>query len=81
MVGVAVRDGDGVEARDAARPEIGRDDVFAEVELRAAGTDGASGIDEQSVPLRGDEQRGIAFTHVDRGHLQDSGMECAALRG
>ena len=42
--------GDGVEAGDAASPEVGRHDVFAEIELRAAGADGASGIDQQGSP-------------------------------
>ncbi len=81
-------DGDGVEARDAARPEIGRNDVFAEVELRAAGADGASGIDQQGAALRGDEQGGVAFADVDRSDFQNSGMrvrgggdECESERG
>jgi len=45
-----VSDGNGVEAGDAAGPEIRGDDVFAEIELRAAGTDGASSIDKQVRP-------------------------------
>ena len=66
---MAVGDGDRVEARETARPEIGRDNVFAEVELRASGTDRASGIDQQGAALRGNEQDGIAFTDVDRSHF------------
>jgi hypothetical protein len=57
--------GEGVEARDAARPQIRGDDVFAKVELRAARTDEASGIDQQGAVLPGDEQTGIALAHVD----------------
>ena len=53
VVGVAVGDGDSVETRDAACPQIGGDDVFAEVELRTAGTDGSAGIDEQACGLAG----------------------------
>jgi hypothetical protein len=72
---MTVGDRDRVEARDAARPQIGRDNVFAEVELRAAGAEGASGIDQQGAALRRDEQRGVAFAHVDRGDLQESGAD------
>ena len=67
-------DGDCVEAGDAARPKVGRDDVFAEVELRAAGADGSSRIDQQGTALRRDQQRGITLAHVDRSYLQYSRM-------
>ncbi|MGA2946796.1 MAG: hypothetical protein WBP65_05220 [Candidatus Sulfotelmatobacter sp.] len=42
---------DGVEAGDTARPEVRRDHVFAEVELRSTAPDGASGINQQSAAL------------------------------
>jgi len=69
---MTMRDCDHIKARDTARPEIGSDDIFAEVELGAAGPDGASGIDQQRAALRCYEQGGIAFADVDRSHLQDS---------
>jgi hypothetical protein len=62
---MAVSDGDDVEARDAARPKIGRDDVLAEVELRPAAADEASSIDQQGAALRGNQQDGIALAHIN----------------
>ena len=67
-------DGNRVEMRDAASPEVGRDDVFAEIELRTAGADRASRIDKQSFPLRCDEEDGIAFANVDGCYFEDAGM-------
>ena len=43
VVRVWVADGDGIEVRDAARPEIFRDHVFAEIELRSS-WGGISGV-------------------------------------
>ena len=46
-------EGDGVEAAYAARPEIGRDDLLADVEAGGGGgetagdADGTAGVDEQ----------------------------------
>jgi hypothetical protein len=45
VVGVAVGDGDGVEAGDAAGPQIRGYYVFAEVELGAGSPSGAAGVD------------------------------------
>jgi len=60
-----MRDGDGVEAGNAASPEIGCDDVFSEVELGGGAPDGASGVDEQGGALGRYEQDRVAFADVD----------------
>jgi hypothetical protein len=73
VVGVPMGNGHRVEARDAARPEIGSDDVFAEVELRTSVPDGAAGVDEQSAALRHYQQDSVTLADVDRGHFERPG--------
>ena len=58
---------------DATGPQVGRDYVFAEVELRTGAPDGATGVDEQGAALRRDEQNGVAFANVDGSDLENSG--------
>ncbi len=61
--------GDDIEVGDASRPEIGRDYVFAEVELRAGAPNRATGVDEQGLALGRDQQNGIAFADIDGSDL------------
>jgi len=56
VVGVRVRDGDGVETVNATRPEIRRDNLFADVEVGMHPVREASGVDEQSVAVGRDDE-------------------------
>src|SRR5258708_20524486 len=69
-----------VQPRDAAPPQIRRDHVLAEIELRGATTDGTSGIDEQGASLRRDEQRGISLTDINRSDLQQAATDSRLRR-
>ena len=64
---------DRIEAGDAARPEVGRDHIFAKVELRTSAPDGTAGIDEQGAALRHHEQDGIALAYVNGSYFEQSG--------
>src|SRR5580698_9211635 len=54
VIGMAMGNRNGIEARDAARPQVGCDYIFTEVELRASAPDGPAGVDEQGAALRHD---------------------------
>ena len=56
MVGVRVCDGDGVETMNATRPEIRRDDLFADVEVGMHPEGKASGVDEERVAIGRDDE-------------------------
>ena len=73
-------DRDHVEMGDAAGPEIRRDHIFAEIELRAAAPDRSAGIDEQSAALRRDQQDGVSFAYVDGSDFENSSARLR-LRG
>ena len=76
VVGVGVREDEGVEAADAARPEIGGDDLFADVEEAGGGggfedgAGGAAGVDQHGSAFGADEEKGVALADVDRGELE-----------
>ena len=76
VVGMAVGEGDGVEALDATLPEIRGDDVFAVVEVGGLAADWTSGIDEKSFALWGDDEERIAFAYVDGSEFHRVGMDC-----
>ena len=46
VVGVAVGNRDRIKAGDAARPQVGGNYIFSEVELGTGAPDGAAGVDE-----------------------------------
>src|ERR1039458_4719422 len=69
MVGVRVSDYHGVEAIDAAIPQIRRDDLFSDVEVGVHPLRQAAGINQHRAALRRDEQNGVALPDVDGGHL------------
>jgi len=56
VVGVSVRDSDGVEAMNATRPEVRRDDLFADVKVGVHPVREASGVDEQSAAVGRDDE-------------------------
>src|ERR1700685_2770483 len=57
VVGVSVSNCDRVQPRDAALPEIRRDDTFAKIELLPARSNRPARIDQQRVSLRHNQQR------------------------
>ena len=80
VVGVRVRDGDGVETMDATRPEIGRDDLLANVEVGMHPEGKASGVDEERVAVRRNDEEGVALSDVDGGDFEDAGLEARLRR-
>src|SRR6266496_2036769 len=47
VIGMSMGDRHGIEMRDAARPKVGRDDVFAEIELRSTGANGPASVNQE----------------------------------
>ena len=79
-------EGDDVEAAELARPEVGRDDLFADVEggsVRArtgvlgvgGGSGGASGVDEHGAASGADDEERVALADVDGGDFELVGMD------
>ena len=73
VVLMGVRHDDDVEMLDGARPEVGRDDVFADIEARfaraAEGRDSA-GIDQHQRPLREADEQAVALADIDRAEFE-----------
>jgi hypothetical protein len=80
VVGVRVRDGDGVETMNATRPEIRRDDLFTDVEVGMHPEGKASGVDEERVAVRRNDVEGVALSDVDGGDFEDVGLEVGPRR-
>jgi hypothetical protein len=74
VVGVRVRDGDRVEPPDAARPEVRRDHFLSGIELRPGVLRHASGVHQQGLAFRRDQQQRIALADIDGGNFQDARM-------
>src|SRR5471030_1457595 len=78
MVVVGVGHGDDVQAAEAAFPEIGRDYIFTDIELRGGPTaksGDAAAIEEHALAIREDHQQAVALAHVDGRHLQFAGVD------
>jgi len=84
VIAVSVGEGDGVEMADVAGPEVGGDDLFADVEAggrgggagRGAGEDAAdwaSGVDEEGAAFGTDDEEGVALADVDGGDFEGVG--------
>ncbi len=88
VVGVGVGERDDVETPDLARPEIGRDDLFADVEGCAAGrilgvgssAGGAAGVDQHGAARGADDQQRVSLADVDGGDFELAGMDGGRLR-
>ncbi len=77
VIAVRVGQGDGIETADIARPQYGRDHVFADFKVSAGGLgapDGTAGVDEQGFSLGRDQQQRISLAHVDGRDLEHAGM-------
>ena len=74
VVTVSVGDEDGVEAADATGPEIGCDDLLADVPASRDAADRTPGIDEQGATLGRDDEERVALTDVDGGDLERTGV-------
>jgi hypothetical protein len=61
-----------VEVSEASFPQVGRDHVFSEVELRASGANGTSGIDQKRLPGRSNDEDRIALADVDHGDFHNA---------
>src|ERR1039457_6831532 len=87
VVGVRVGEGDDVEAAELARPEVGRNDLLADVEggvicTQAAGVfgvgggaGGASRVDEHDAAGGADDEQRVTLADVDRGDFERVGMD------
>ena len=69
MIGVAVREDEGVEPPDAGNPKRRRNDAVADVEAGTARHE-AAGIDEQRAAARKPDERCVALPHVEKRHVQ-----------
>ena len=68
VIGMRMAEGDRIQMANAARPERGRDNFFADIEILRSLTRAAaksSAIDEQCFAVRGDQQQRIALAYVD----------------
>ena len=85
VVGVGVGEDEGVEAADAAGPEVGGDDFLADVEGGGGGgglddgAGGSAGVDEHGVAFGADDEQGVALADVDGGELEGVGGEEGGL--
>ena len=87
VVGVGVGEGYDVEAAEVARPEVGGDDLFSDVEcgiFRAktfgvlgvgGGPGGATGVDEHGAASGADNEERIALAYIDGGDFELVGMD------
>ena len=84
VVGVGVGEGDDIEAAELARPEVGRDDLFADVEGGGGkdgvlgvggGPGGATGVDEHGAASGADNQQRVALADIDGGDFELVGMD------
>ena len=69
---MGVRDGDDVQRADAAVPEVGRDHILADIELRARNPSerrNAAAIHEHAAAIGENDEQTIALADVDRGEL------------
>jgi len=75
MIGMRVRDHDGVDVVDAAIPQIGRNNLLADVKIGVHPERQASRVHQENTSSGRDEQDRIALADIDRSHLQDPGVE------
>src|SRR6266436_2648489 len=67
VVGMRVRQGDGIEMVNATRPQIGRDHVVAYVEIGIRESGGPTRVNEQRFSFWTHDQDGVALAYVDGG--------------
>ena len=84
VIGVGVCEGDDIEAAELSRPEVGRDDLFADVEGGGGkdgvlgvggGPGGATGVDEHGAASGADNQQRVALADIDGGDFELVGMD------
>ena len=77
VIFVGVRQGDHVHGAHGAGPEIGRDYVFADIELRtrgvAEGRDAAA-IHQHALSIGEGDQQAVALADIDGGQFQLAGF-------
>ena len=75
VVGVTVTDGHRIQPGDSAPPQIGRNNVFANIEFGVSIPQQSPGIDQQRLALGGNHQQRIALADVDGRQLQPPRMQ------
>ena len=83
MVAMGMRQRNGIQTTNVPPPEILRDDVLADIEMRIAGsgaTDGAARIYQQRVAIGSDNEQRVSLTDIQRGDLQIAMMKRWLLR-
>ena len=74
VVGVCVADGDRIETRDSALPEVGRNDIFTNIEVGLSVAEMPSGVEQYGSIVRSDDEKGVALTNIDGCDLKNAGQ-------
>ena len=80
MVGMRVRDGEGVEAADGARPQVRRHNVFADIQIRMRPARQASRIHQQGTAAGGHQQNRVSLAYINGCHLEHRGPNLRTRR-
>ena len=79
VVGVRVGEHEDIETAKMTGPEIGRDDLLADVPSAGddvgAATGGTSGVHQHGLAEGADDEQGVALADVDGGDFELAGME------
>ncbi len=78
VIAVRVRKRDRIQTANPARPQIRRDDLFANIEVGVRRARHAACIQQQRLALRRDQQQRVALADIDGGDLEDSQDATAA---
>src|ERR1041385_8552992 len=70
MVAMRVRERNHIKMLQPARPQVGRNHVFAKIELTAHRSNAAAAVDQNGSSLGRNHQEGIALPHVNGGNFK-----------
>src|SRR5579884_472481 len=80
VVGVAVSDGDGIEALQAAVPKVRRDHLLPDIELRDAWAEHAASIHQQGATFGSDDEGRIALADINGCYFKGASVNAGASR-
>jgi hypothetical protein len=72
---MSVRNDDCIQPGNSALPQVGRHNVFSEIEVRVLAAEWTCGVDQKQLALWGNQKRGVGLAYVDGGNLKNSGAE------